>query len=284
MRIGVRAHDFGRLPAEVLAARIAGAGLTCVQLTLPEAIEGLDGGPGRLNPGMAGYIGETFRRHGLQVAVLSCYINPIHPDPEERRRQVGLFKEHVRFVRDFGCSIVATETGSLNPDFSFHPQNHGEEAFRTMLASVGEMVEEAERFGVFVGIEGVAAFVASDPRRIRRLLDTIGSSHVQIVFDPVNLLTVDNHTRLDGIIEESFALFGDRIGAVHAKDFVVENGRIRSVQLGKGRMNYPLLVRLLEARKPFINVIMEDTEVETIETGLRYLQGLQAAPESRRAD
>ena len=94
------------------------------------------GSPGRLNPGLAGYIGEALRQRGVQIAVLSCYINLIHPDPRERRKQIELFKEHLRFVRDFGCGIVATETGSLNPDW----------------AGLEEMVAEAERFGVLVGV------------------------------------------------------------------------------------------------------------------------------------
>ena len=83
MRIGVRAHDFGKLPAEELAARISARGLSCVQLALSKAIAGIDLKPGELNPGMAFHIGQAFHRHGLQIAVLGCYINPIHPDPEK---------------------------------------------------------------------------------------------------------------------------------------------------------------------------------------------------------
>jgi sugar phosphate isomerase/epimerase len=278
MRIGVRAHDFGKLPAAVLAERISKKGLACVQLTLHEAIQGIDAAvEGRLSPGLAYAVSDAFRKRNLQIAVLSCYINPIHPDEKERRAQIALFKEHVRFVRDFGCGIVATETGSLNTDFSFHPDNHSEESFQLMLRSVGEMVEEAEKFGVLVGIEGVASFVASDPRRIRRMLDSIASQNLQIVFDAVNLLTVDNHADRDRIVEESFTLFGDRIVAVHAKDFRVEAGRMVSVPLGEGMLDYARLLRLLKARKPYMNVIIEDTNPVTIGRSMRHLAATYAA-------
>ena len=53
MRIGIRAHDFGKLPAEELARRIAAKGLTCVQLAVSKAIAGLDLSRGALNPGLA---------------------------------------------------------------------------------------------------------------------------------------------------------------------------------------------------------------------------------------
>ncbi len=276
MRIGVRAHDLGKAAAEVMAERVAGRGLSCIQLTLPEAIEGLDGAPGRLNPGMGGYIGEAFRQKGVQIAVLSCYINLIHPDPRERRRQIELFKEHLRYVRDFGCGIVATETGSLNPDWSFHPGNHSEKSFRRMLAGLEEMVAEAERFGVLVGVEGVAQFVASSPKRIRRMLEAVGSNNLQVVFDPVNLLSADNWQEADRIIEESFQLFGDRIAVLHAKDFLFEGGRVLSVPLGRGQLNYRLLLGLLKQRKPHLNVIMEDTQPATIDASRDYLQSVFA--------
>ncbi len=272
MRIGVRAHDLGKAAAEIMAERVAARGLACVQLTLPEAIEGQDGAPGRLNPGLAVQVGEAFRARGVQIAVLSCYINLLHPDARERRRQLELFKEHLRYVRDFGCGIVATETGSLNPDWSFHPGNHSEKSFRRMLAGLGEMVAEAERFGVLVGVEGVAQFVASSPKRIRRMLDAIRSNNLQIVFDPVNLLSPDNWQEADRLIEESFQLFGDRIAALHAKDFLFEGGRIRSVPLGRGRLNYRLLLGLVRQRKPLLNVIMEDTQPATIDSSRDYLQ------------
>ncbi|MGA2764167.1 MAG: sugar phosphate isomerase/epimerase family protein [Spirochaetia bacterium] len=271
MRIGVRAHDFGKSAAPVLARRIAEAGLECIQLTPHEAIEGVQCVPGQLSPGFACGISGAFRQRNIQVAVLSCYINMIHPVESERRAGIALFKEHLRFVRDFGCSVVATETGSLNPDFSFHPGNHGEESFQLMLRGLAEMVEEAEKFAAIVAVEGVVNFVASSPRRIRRMLDSISSQNLQVLFDPVNLLNVENHGERDRMLEESFELFGDRIVAVHAKDFRVEGGRMVSVPLGEGLLDLRLLLRNLKARKPLMNVIIEDTSPAVIESSMRLL-------------
>ncbi len=277
MRLGVRAHDFGKLPVEELAGRIAGKGFSCVQLAPPKAIAGFDTDLGRLSPGFACHVKEAFQRQHLQIAVLGCYINLADPDAGQRQRQLARFKEYLRHARDFGCSVVGTETGSVNPDFSFHPGNRGEEAFQTVLGSVREMVAEAERFGVFVGIEGVERYVISDPPRIRRLIDGIGSNNLQIIFDPVNLLSVENYRRQDAIITESFELFGDRIAIVHAKDFVVEGGSLRSVLSGQGMLNYGLLMDLIKARKPYINILMEDTHPETVEDGVRFLRSFFSA-------
>jgi sugar phosphate isomerase/epimerase len=277
MRLGVRAHDFGKLPVGELAGRIAGKGFSCVQLAPPKAIAGFDTDLGRLSSDFACHVREAFRRQDLQIAVLGCYINLADPDAGQRQRLVARFKKYLRYARNFGCSIVGTETGSLNSDFSFHLENRSEKAFQTVLGSVREMVAEAERCGVFVGIEGVERYVISDPPRIRRLIDSIGSNNLQIIFDPVNLLSVENYRRQDAIITESFELFGDRIAILHAKDFVVAGGGLRSVLAGQGLLNYRLLSDLTRARQPGINIIMEDTQPETVEDGVRFLRGLFSA-------
>ena len=276
MRLGVRAHDFGKLPAEDLAAKIAAHGFCSVQLAPPKAIAGFDTDAGRLSPGFACHVREALHRQGLQIAVLGCYINLADPDGARRRGHLARFKEYLRQARDFGCSVVGTETGSLNADFSFHPGNRSEAAFQTVLASVGELVAEAERFGVLVGIEGVERYVISDPPRIRRLLDSVGSNNLQINFDPVNLLSGENYQHQDDIIRESFELFGDRIAILHAKDFVVEGGALRSVLSGQGRLNYGLLMELVQARKPFIDVLMEDTNPATVAEGVRFLRSFDS--------
>ncbi|HHV28641.1 sugar phosphate isomerase/epimerase family protein [Acetivibrio mesophilus] len=272
MRIGVRAHDLGKQSVEELAQKISEMGFDCIQLALSKAISGMDFSLGKLNPGMAWRIGKTFERYGIQIAVLGCYINPVHPDKEERRRQIERFKEHLRFARGFGCGIVATETGSINADFSFHPDNHGEKAFGELADSVKEMTDEAERFGVIAAIEGVTRYVTHTPERIAKLLEVVDSNNLQVVFDPVNLISIDNYHDQEGVITRSFELFGDRIVILHAKDFVVSEGRMITVQAGKGMLNYDLLFKLLKANKPDINILMENAKPETMVEGIAYLR------------
>ncbi len=278
MRIGVRAHDFGRLPSDELARRIAAKGLSCVQLAVSKAIAGLDLRPGDLNPGLAFHIGQSFRRYNLQIAVLGCYVNPIHPDPEPRRVLLGFFKEHLRYARDFGCGLVALETGSINADYSFHPDNHGERAFQAFLTSVASLVEEAEKFGVLVGIEGVTTHVVSTPARMRRILDTIGSNHLQVVFDPVNLLSAGNYRDQDAVIKEALDLYGDSIVVIHAKDFVVNGTEYQAVRTGQGQLNHQLLLAWVRARKPYMSMLLEEATEDNVVECIRFLHGTSPDP------
>ena len=272
IRIGVRAHDFGCLPAVELAAKIAANHLVCAQLAPGKAIAGLTLKPGVLNPGLAFEIGSAFREHGVQISVLGCYVNPIHPDPATRKSLLGLFKEHLRYARDFGNGLVALETGSVNADYSPHPENHSEAAFQQSLASIAELVAEAEHFGVSVGIEAVASHVVSTPQKMRRMLDSIASNNLQVVFDPVNLLSIDNYHEQERVIGESLDLFGDRIAVIHAKDFVVENGRLRSVTAGLGTLRHDLVMKFAVRQKPGISILLEETNEQAAEESRRFLQ------------
>jgi len=272
MKLGVRAHDFGRLPVEELAARIAAHGLESVQLAPAKAIAGLDTDVGRINPGFAAGVRDAFGRHGIRIAVLGCYINLGDPDAARLRPELDRFKTYLRFARDFGCALVGTETGSLNADFSRHPDNGGEEAFQIVLGHVRELVREAERFGVFVGIEAVERYVISSPRRLRRLIDEVGSPNLRVIYDPVNLLSAANCGQEAEIVEEAQALLGDRIGIVHAKDYAVSGGVFRELPAGRGGLDYRRILRWIKARRPDLDVLLENTEPATVAGTVSFLR------------
>jgi len=271
MILGVRAHDFGKLPVEELALKVSRQGYSYIQLALAKAIDGIDSSLGKLSPGMAKYIKDILKKENVQIAVLGCYINPIHPNIDERKKQINRFKEHIRFARDFGCSIVGTETGSLKVDDSSDYDNESKSAFETLIYSLREIVKEAERFGVIVGIEGGKNEVVSTPQRMRKILNLIPSNNLQVIYDPTNYLSACNFIDQDEIIKEAFKLFGDRMVVLHAKDFVIENGEIIIVAAGKGDLNYELILKLIKERKPYIYILLEDIKEEDMDGSMRFI-------------
>ncbi len=271
MILGGRAHDFGKLTVDELASKISKQGYLYIQLALAKAIDGIDSSLGKLSPGMANYIRDIFRNKNVQIVVLGCYINPIHPSIDERKKHLERFKEYIRFARDFGCSIVGTETGSLKVGNSCDYDNESEAAFETLIQSLKELVKEAEKFGVIVGIEGGKNEVVTTPQRMRRVLDLIPSNNLQVIYDPTNYLSICNFKDQDRIIKDAFELFGDRMVVVHAKDFVVGNGKISTVAAGKGNLNYELILKLLKEKKPYINILLEDIIEADMEGSMRFI-------------
>ncbi|MGH7995848.1 MAG: sugar phosphate isomerase/epimerase family protein [Opitutaceae bacterium] len=272
MKLGVRAHDFGRLPVDELALQIARHGFESVQLAPVKALAGVETDAGRLSRGFAASVRDAFRRHRIRIAVLGCYINLGDSDEARRRPQLERFKQYVRFARDFGCSVVGTETGSLNADFSRHSDNSGEEAFQIVLGGVRELVREAETFDVFVGIEAVERHIISTPARLRRLIDEVSSPNLQAIYDPVNLLSATNYEQADWIAADAQSQLGERIRIVHAKDFVVEAGALREVPAGRGRFDYTPILRWIKRCRPEIDVLLENTHPATIAGTASFLR------------
>lgn len=271
--IGTRGHDIAvhTNPAD-LAEKMQGAGFDSVQLVAYRSIKGIPETPGHLSSGLAYSISHEFDKRGIHIALLGSYFNMLEQDPIKLASHIERFKEYLRFAKDFRCSLVATETGSYNPDMSYHPDNHGDKALETVIGIFRDLVGEAERHGVMVGLEGLYNYTVSTPKRIKEVLDAVGSSNLQVVFDPVNLLNCDNYRNANEIIKESFELFGDRIMVIHAKDFIVDGNTIRTVPLGQGLLDYDYLLDVALAQKPSIDIIIEDLRGDDLSLSRDFLK------------
>lgn len=271
MRLGVRGHDVVHHNFEELVKKTNEKNLKSIHLALKKVKTGFQITDGSMTPGMAKYFKSIFNKFNIDVSILGCYINLANPDDDELNELLKKFKEHIRFARDLGCSIVGTETGALNREYVYTPKNNSEEAFQRTLNSIKIIVEEAEKFGVIVAIEGVSKHVINTPERMKRVLDNINSNNLQVIFDPVNLINEENYKNQDDLIKRSFELFGNRIVAIHVKDFLYEDGEIKLASIGKGSLNYKLLLSLIKERKPYIDVIMENTTEEDLDESIKYI-------------
>lgn len=272
LNLGIRAHDIEKDSLEELTKEIARKGLSAVQLALAKSFKDKNTAPGSFSPGYAKHIRDAFQKENLEIAVLGCYIHMIHPDKKIRRKELERFKEHIRYARDFGCSIVGTETGNVSAKMGYNEDNFKEKPFLEVVDSVKELVEEAEKFGVIVGIEGGINHPVHSPQVMKRLLDSIDSNNLQVIFDPANFMDMDNYQRQEEVFEEAMELFGDRIVIVHAKDFIIENNWIKMVPVGTGMLNYDAIFKLLKQRKPHIHVLLENTREPYIDQSIKFLR------------
>ncbi|MDX8045164.1 sugar phosphate isomerase/epimerase family protein [Gracilibacillus sp. S3-1-1] len=272
LNLGIRGHDVDFAEPQQIAEEVSSKGLHAVQLALAKSFKNIPTETGTLSPGYAKYMKHTFKQQDIDIAILGCYINMIHPHKEKREQLLARFKEHIRFARDFGCSIVASETGNINEKMGYTEDNFTEEAFQKVVSSVKELTDEAEKWGVIVGIEGGINHPIHTPQKMKRLIDEVDSNHLQVIFDPANFMSMENYEQQEDVFAESFELFGDRIIAIHAKDFVIEDNWIKMVPVGKGLLNYPLLFEWLKEHKPYIEVLLENTKEPYINDSIRYLK------------
>ncbi len=273
---GIRAHDLGPAELHEMARRIEEKGFSHVHLALYKAFTGLDAGLGKMSPGMGQIVSRALAARGVKVSILGCYINPVHPDEAVRKAQVAHFIEHLRVVREFGCCLVGTETGSPTPDNSPCEGIYSEETFQVFMESLRTMVGAAEKLGALVAIEGVAdSHTIHSHERMKRVLDMIPSPNLGIIYDPVNFLPAARASESDDLMREAFELFAPRMLAIHAKDYRMEGGHKNgNLRAGRGQFNFPLLVELISKHKPMIQVTLENNPPETIDETIRFLDSI----------
>jgi len=130
----------------------------------------------------------------------------------------------------------------------------------------------AEKLGVMFAVEPVAKDVMSTPKLTRKVLDEINSPNLGVIFDPVNLLSIDNFHERENIHKEAIELLGNDIMAVHIKDFVKVDNKLESVAAGDGEMDYRKILSYLKKSKPFIHATLENTNPDNAVKAKEYIE------------
>lgn len=267
MSVGVLAHLLGTMPYKELAAKTAAQGFPYVQLALSKAFSDVDARLGKLSPGLAQEVGGAFAENGVRIAVLGCYASLVDLDDEVFRHNVDRFKEHLRNARHFGAPIVATEVGGVT-----NPERRVEHVQRLNRA-LEELVEEAERWGVTIGLEAAQGHMIDSTETLAETIDRFPSSCVGVVMDPCNLMNPARFDNQDHTIREAFRLLGPRIVSAHVKDLNrAEDGTLRETAAGLGELNYPLFFELLEQYKPYGFATMEAVSESQMAEAARFVR------------
>lgn len=278
MQIGIRLHDVnaGLAPEcqtmEARAAKVREEGFSCVHLALSKVIKGVAFDDCALTEGLAMYARRVFARNELDVAVLGCYLNLAHPDPEKLQEIQSRYYGHLRAAAHMGAGVVGTETGAPNPEYKMDANTHSEEALSTFVRGLAPVVERAEHWGVSVAIEPVWKHIVYNADRAVQVLRAIASPNLRIILDPVNLLYSGNAEERDRVIGEAIDKLGEHVAVVHIKDFVRSGDDLRAVAAGLGEMDYTRILRFIKERKPYIQATLENTTNDNAQISREFLQ------------
>lgn len=257
LQLGIRAHDLGQVPIEELTKKMQDYGFShahfAIKKSFPESVTTVQ----KMTPGTANYIHSHFSKAGVKMSILGSYVNITSSDLDVRKQAVADFIHHLYLAKDFGASMVATETGSVGIGYTL--DNYTEEAFQRAVVSVKEMVAEAEKLGVIVAIESGINHPVYTAALLKRLIDEVGSPNLKAILDCANLMSVSNYENQQAVVEEAFELLDEHIIALHIKDFIVEDDKIKIVPVGHGWMNYEPIMRYAKYEKPHIFTSLEAT-------------------------
>lgn len=254
MKIGVRAHDYGKHSIENLASLLREEGYDGAQLALPKAFKEIDTYED-IRPSHIERIRRAFEENRVEIPVMGCYMDLGNPDDGIRRYAVETLKACLGYGKEMGAGMVGTETA--------YPRLNREEraAWRPyMMDSLKRVMEEARRVDMKLAIEPVYWHPLTD---IETTLETIrildDPEHLRLIFDASNLLEFPESTDQDAYWSQWLSSAGAYIDVMHIKDYSLGTDRAyQPKQLGEGILRYKEISRWLHDNKPDMYLLREE--------------------------
>ncbi|MDH6364351.1 sugar phosphate isomerase/epimerase [Enterococcus sp. PF1-24] len=269
----IRGHDLSTVTDfNSLAEKTAEQGIHTIQLALGLSFPQLPSEAEHLNCGMGELVKRTLAKNEVSVGILSCYINMIHPDLAIREKLLCKFESYLENARHFGATMVASETGCVLPEIQYTEDNFSDAAFAELVQVVQRLVATGEKVGMMVGIEPGLNHPLYSIERVQQLLEAIQSPFLGIILDPSNLITSQNYQEQVAMVQQAFELFGEKIVAVHLKDYRFVDDKIEPVNIGEGLINYQAITDIVKTYKPGAFVVLEETKDDGIKRALELLQ------------
>lgn len=270
MKIGVRAHDYGKRGIEELAALLHDEDYNAVQLALPKAFIGID----QYEDICAEHIEKirkAFAKNMVEIPVFGCYMDLGNPDNSVREYAVKTLKTCLAWGKELGALVVGTETAYP------HLKPEDREKWKPyMIDSVLRVLEEAQRIDMKLAIEPVYWHPLTDLETtlevIRRADDSL---HLRLIFDASNLLEFPEKTNQDELWTTWLDAVGSYIDVMHIKDFSLDRKRIYQPEpLGKGVMRYDAVSAWLQKQDREIYLLREEMNPLFAKDDLEFMRKL----------
>jgi len=259
IQIGLRFHDSEAVPFEDRLQNIENQGFKCVHIALSK-VKDIPSSVDALTPGYAMWLKRKFGEHNLDVAVIGCYKNLANPNKESLKKIQKEYMANLRFASILGAGVVGTETGQTNEEYKYDPQScKSQEALKIFIEGLKPVVKYAESVGQIIAIEPVWKHIVSNADRARIVLDEIASPNLQIILDPVNLISPVEYDMRNDTISHAIEVLGSDIAMIHLKDCILENGDVKSVGCGNGEMDYTDIIKFAINSKPYVHATLENT-------------------------
>ncbi|MGB9877073.1 MAG: sugar phosphate isomerase/epimerase family protein [bacterium] len=156
------------------------------------------------------------------------------PDQRVREKAVEYTKMRLRINRWLGANVLLLVPGAVSPEEPY------DLAIERSRECIKQLIEDAEKNKVIIGVENVWNKMLLSPLEMRDFIDSIQSEWVGAYFDVGNVLNYS-------FPEQWIRILGQRIKAVHVKDFRLSVGNINGfVNLLEGDVNWPEVSKALK--------------------------------------
>ncbi|MBC7328243.1 TIM barrel protein [bacterium] len=156
------------------------------------------------------------------------------PDPAIREKAIEYTKMRLRINSWLGAEVLLLVPGAVSPDEPY------DVAIERSKEGIKCLIGEAEKQKVIIGVENVWNKMLLSPLEMRDFVDSFQSEWVGAYFDVGNVLNYS-------FPEQWIRILGQRIKAVHVKDFRLSAGNFTGfVNLLEGDVNWPEVSKALK--------------------------------------
>lgn len=270
MKIGVRAHDFGRREIGEMAGLLHDEEYEAAQLALPKAFMGIESYDD-ITPEKLEQIRASFEKQNIDIAVFGCYMDLGNPDENVRRYAVDTLKKSMTWAKELGAHVVGTETAYPRLNWELRQQWKP-----FMMDSILRVMEEAVRVDMPLAIEPVWWHPLEDLETTMEVLEKVGdAAHLRMIFDASNLLKHPETTDQDACWTRWLDAVGDVIDVMHIKDFSLDRRKIYQPEaLGAGVMDYTAISRWLEKQEREIYLLREEMNLLFAKEDIAFMRSL----------
>lgn len=211
--LGVRAHDYGKGNVQEILCNIEKDGWQCTQLALKKLVMGVTS-YSDVTPDVIMEVKAALTAASMEVAVLGTYVELGSLDSTKRQKDVSDFISQISVCKELNAGCMGSETTYFDSQW---PAGVRDEAINTLLQSLETIMPEAERQGVTVALEPVWFHTMNTVENTKRVLDSIQSPNLKIIFDPGNLLSPEWVNKQEELYYKAMESWGDKIVAIHFK-------------------------------------------------------------------
>lgn len=227
---------------------------------------------------------ETMAATGdIVIAEVGAWCNPLHPDPEEKKKALAHCCGQLRLADEIGARCCVNIAGSKDPDRwdGPHPDNFTKETFEEIVATVRHIIDSVNPKRTYYTLEPMAWVFPDTADSYLELIQAIDRDRFAVHLDIVNVIrTPREHYGNADLIREWFKKLGPHIRSCHAKDTVLTarfTSHTGEAAPGKGNLDYGALLREIEALDPDMPLMIEHLATEEeYDDAARYIRGVAA--------
>ena len=197
---------------------------------------------------------DAFAKHGVVVAEVGAWCNPMDPDESASRRNIGYVAERLTLADELGAVTCVNIVGSQNPKHWFGPcaKNFGSGFFDYAVEVSRKIIDIVKPARAKMSFEMLPYGFPDTAAEYLRFLAALDRKEAGIHFDPVNCINSPRaYYGNAAYLAETIKLLGNGILSVHLKDLAMRDDTLSvmfdEVQIGAGGVDYVSLLKELNA-------------------------------------